>query len=118
MSKLDEGGRHSPSLWCHRTPATLRRVMNTQAILNSGADSMRADSIGVSSGPLRPRVALARWFDSSTTTANAAAAGRNAFEEDRIDWLRVLPFIGMHAACIGVAWVGFSWFAFAIACSL
>jgi len=76
--------------------------MNTQAILNSGVDSMRADSIGVSSGPLRPRVALARWFDSSST-ANAAVAGCDAFGEDRIDWWRVLPFIGMHAACIGVA---------------
>src|SRR5690606_7104457 len=37
---------------------------------------------------------------------------------DRIDWLRVLPFIGLHLACLGVLWVGFSWFALAVAATL
>ncbi|HEX5693911.1 MAG TPA: fatty acid desaturase, partial [Arenimonas sp.] len=44
------------------------------------------------------------WFD---TGAAAPAAG----DPDRIDWLRVLPFLALHAACLGVFWVGFSWFA-------
>jgi stearoyl-CoA desaturase (delta-9 desaturase) len=43
--------------------------------------------------------ALLRWFD----TADVESA---ATEPDRIDWLRVLPFIGMHLACLGVIWVG------------
>jgi stearoyl-CoA desaturase (delta-9 desaturase) len=53
----------------------------------------------------RAWVALVRWFDTS------AALPVDAAVADRIDWLRVIPFIGLHLACIGVFWVGFSWFA-------
>lgn len=56
-----------------------------------------------------PIGSLARWFDTST-----AVASRNG-DERRIDWLRVLPFIGMHVACLGVFFVGVSWFAIAVA---
>ncbi len=49
--------------------------------------------------------AVALWFD---TSAAPDAAG----DPDRIDWLRVLPFVGLHLACLGVLFVGFSWFAF------
>jgi stearoyl-CoA desaturase (delta-9 desaturase) len=51
------------------------------------------------------------WFD---TGAAPAADG----DPDRVDWLRVLPFIGLHLACLGVFWVGFSWFAFWTAVAL
>jgi stearoyl-CoA desaturase (delta-9 desaturase) len=53
----------------------------------------------------RTLIAVLRWFDTSAATPVAA-------DDERIDWLRVLPFIGMHAMCLGVIWVGFSWFAF------
>lgn len=33
----------------------------------------------------------------------------------RIEWLRCLPFLFMHVACIAVFWVGWSWTAVAIA---
>jgi stearoyl-CoA desaturase (delta-9 desaturase) len=56
--------------------------------------------------------ALAQWFD---THASAPAEDADA---ERIDWLRVIPFIGMHLACLGVIWVGFSWTALAVAASL
>jgi len=38
-------------------------------------------------------------------------------EEDtnRIDWVRAIPFIGMHVACLGVFFVGWSWLAISIA---
>jgi stearoyl-CoA desaturase (Delta-9 desaturase) len=55
--------------------------------------------------------ALIRWFD----TDAAAISPEN---DDRIDWLRVVPFIGMHLACLGVFVVGFSWTAFWIAFAL
>ena len=48
--------------------------------------------------------AFVRWFDTATDDTEATPS-------DRIDWLRVLPFIGLHAMCLGVIWVGFSWFA-------
>ena len=51
---------------------------------------------------------LRRWFDTSDDTPLDANA-------DRIDWLRTIPFIAMHVACIGVIWVGFSWIALVVA---
>jgi stearoyl-CoA desaturase (delta-9 desaturase) len=53
----------------------------------------------------RAGTAVLRWFD--TGSAPAPEPG-----DERIDWLRVVPFLGMHAMCLGVLWVGFSWFAF------
>jgi stearoyl-CoA desaturase (delta-9 desaturase) len=50
--------------------------------------------------------ALARWLDSS--------AGDACDDDDRhIDWLRTLPFIALHLACVAVIWVGVSWVAVA-----
>ncbi|MBS0570498.1 MAG: acyl-CoA desaturase, partial [Proteobacteria bacterium] len=54
---------------------------------------------------------MAQWFD---TDADAQGGGG----DDRIDWLRVMPFITMHLACFGVLWVGFSWTALVIAVAL
>lgn len=53
----------------------------------------------------RAAIAVLRWFDTSASTTDSGK------DPDRVDWLRVLPFIGLHLACIGVIWVGFSWFA-------
>ena len=36
----------------------------------------------------------------------------------RIDYLRVVPFILVHMACLGVIWVGWSWTAVAVAVAL
>jgi stearoyl-CoA desaturase (delta-9 desaturase) len=55
--------------------------------------------------------ALRRWFDTSAARDPAIAA-------DRIDWLRVLPFIALHLACLGVFWVGVSPIALAVAIAL
>ena len=49
------------------------------------------------------------WFDNS-----AAAPG----DARRVDWLRVLPFIAMHAMCLGVFVVGWSWTAVGVAAGL
>jgi len=48
------------------------------------------------------RRSLLQWFDSA---AVPAAGGADA---DRVDWLRVLPFVLLHLGCIGVPWVGVS----------
>lgn len=55
---------------------------------------------------------LVLWFDTS-------AVDREAMTDTTVvDWYRVLPFIGMHAACLGVIWVGWSWSAVAVAAAL
>ena len=47
---------------------------------------------------------LLRWFDS-----DAAVADITINDVKRVDWFRILPFIFLHAACIGVIWTGWSW---------
>ena len=44
-----------------------------------------------------------RWFDTQADEVSA-----NSADDERIDWLRAVPFIAMHFACIGVLWVGVS----------
>lgn len=59
----------------------------------------------------RAALALVRWFDTGADVVEDDHA-------DRIDWLRVLPFLAMHLMCLGVIWVGFSWFALWVALAL
>ena len=59
----------------------------------------------------RTLVALRRWVDTSAGEAASEAS-------DRIDWIRVVPFVGLHLACLGVIWVGVSWVAVAVAAAL
>jgi stearoyl-CoA desaturase (Delta-9 desaturase) len=47
---------------------------------------------------------LMRWFDSGR--GYAATTCENP--PDRIDWARILPFVLMHLACLGIFWVGVS----------
>ena len=49
------------------------------------------------------------WFDTSVITNG---------DSDSIDIKRIVPFILIHLAVLGVFWVGFSWFAFWVAVSL
>ena len=49
----------------------------------------------------RGLAAIRRWFDTEDVQDNDAQAAR-------IDWLRAVPFIGMHLACVAVLWVGVS----------
>ncbi len=45
------------------------------------------------------------WFD------NQIANDLRDPIEHQIDWWRVIPFVGLHLACLGLIWVGWSWFA-------
>lgn len=53
---------------------------------------------------------LCNWFDTA-----AADEPPQAARADRIDWLRALPFIALHVACLAVIWVDFSGTALAVA---
>ena len=78
----------------HRATTTMRRMQDAAATTNPGSDT---------------RPALRRWFDSEATTP---VEGK---DPDRIDWLRVLPFLALHLACLGVIWTGVSAVALAVA---
>jgi len=59
------------------------------------------------------RVALLRWFDNETAGDLADDAS-----SQKIDWLRTVPFIALHLACLAVFWVGISPVAVGVAVSL
>ena len=57
----------------------------------------------------RAGAALRCWFDTSSGRAAIPS------DENAIDWLRAVPFVAMHLACLGVLWVGVSKVAIAAA---
>jgi stearoyl-CoA desaturase (delta-9 desaturase) len=71
-----------------------------------------ADALRASPRTTHSLSALRRWFD---TGAEPLAAGSR---QDGIDWLRTVPFIGLHAACLGGFWVGVSPVALYVAAAL
>jgi stearoyl-CoA desaturase (delta-9 desaturase) len=56
--------------------------------------------------------ALRYWFDSNLQAQD------NYADRAGIDWLRIIPFIGLHLGCFAVIWVGISPFAVATAAAL
>jgi stearoyl-CoA desaturase (delta-9 desaturase) len=55
--------------------------------------------------------AVLTWFDAS---AGPTSAGHS----EGVDWLRIIPFVGMHVACLAVFWVGASPVAVSVAVGL
>jgi stearoyl-CoA desaturase (delta-9 desaturase) len=56
---------------------------------------------------------LTSWLDAGAGLANFDKA-----KVDSVDWLRVIPFIGMHLACFAVLYVGVSTIAVVVATSM
>ena len=63
----------------------------------------------------RPLSVVARWFDNRAVDA---AAGGNAGLAGSVDWMRVVPFIALHLACLAAFAVGTSATALWIAAGL
>lgn len=55
---------------------------------------------------------IRHWFDNGSPEHAVDPA------DFRIDWLRILPFIGLHLGCVAVLWVGFSTTAVVVAAML
>ncbi len=56
---------------------------------------------------------IIRWFDTEYDIETMGVQ-----HDKRVDWVRILPFILLHVACLGVFWVGWSWIAVAVAAGL
>ncbi len=54
------------------------------------------------------------WVDSHSS-CQSEEDGRTPL---KVDWFRLMPFLGVHAACIAVIWVGWSWPAVIVAGAL
>ena len=63
------------------------------------------------SRPARARALLRAWFD-------GGAGGVDAGDPRRIDLLRQVPFVAIHAGCLALPWVGASPVAVAVAVAL
>jgi stearoyl-CoA desaturase (delta-9 desaturase) len=66
---------------------------------------------------MKSALAVIRWFDAWAGLSSEKVDG-DRITAGRIEWLRVVPFILLHAACGLVIWVGWSWTAVAIAALL
>ncbi|MES5813460.1 acyl-CoA desaturase [Pseudoxanthomonas sp. Soil82] len=64
----------------------------------------------------RPVPGRAAWLRRWVTGAQARAG--EPLVGHRIDWLRAVPFVALHAGCLGVLWVGISPVAVAVAALL
>lgn len=56
----------------------------------------------------RALTAVVQWVDSDYCPEGAE---KLRAEPDRVDWVRVMPFVVLHLGCLGVIWVGASAFA-------
>jgi stearoyl-CoA desaturase (delta-9 desaturase) len=65
------------------------------------------------STPFRNRlVSFVQWFDSDYGNSDVAAIHA---KPDKVEFVRVLPFILLHLGCLGIFLVGWSWFSFGAA---
>lgn len=69
----------------------------------------------ISSAQKSGRTAIMQWFDADF--GNTDVAGIRA-KPDKIEFIRVLPFVLLHIGCLGVLWCGGSWTAVAVAALL
>jgi stearoyl-CoA desaturase (delta-9 desaturase) len=61
---------------------------------------------------------LSRWFGNTDLAARTNEAALSRSSGRHVDWARVVPFLLMHAACLAVIWVGFSWTALMVTVAL
>jgi len=55
-----------------------------------------------------------KWLDNDRHGVQEVVKVRPG-NPDSIDWARILPYVGMHLACLAVIWVGISWVAVIVA---
>lgn len=61
---------------------------------------------------------LLAWFDNQATPSSGVDADPVDAHTRQIDWLRVLPFIGLHLGCLAAFWTGTSTTALTVAAAL
>ncbi|NOT44192.1 MAG: acyl-CoA desaturase [Acidobacteria bacterium] len=81
-----------------------------QPLAPRGARRIAAGAPAAARQPRPGVLTLARWFDT------AGPAGQP--DDRQVDWLRCLPFVGIHLLCLGPIWTGTSRAAVLIAAAL
>ncbi len=64
-------------------------------------------SESVAANPIRRFfVTIVQWFDADCGAKDLAELKD---KPDRVEWVRTIPFVILHAGCLGVIWTGWSW---------
>jgi stearoyl-CoA desaturase (Delta-9 desaturase) len=79
-----------------------------ESALESSKQSISQTAMKTKSAWRRMGIALTRWFDTTVDETPVSIA------EDRVDLVRTIPFILLHASCLLVFVVGFSWVALGV----
>ena len=53
-------------------------------------------------------ISVVQWFDADYHTPEIT---KTAGKPERVEWIRTIPFVILHAGCLGVFFTGASWFA-------
>jgi stearoyl-CoA desaturase (delta-9 desaturase) len=56
-----------------------------------------------------------KWMDNERQATQQPAGDAKVAHPDSIDWVRIIPYVGLHLACFAVIWVGISWTAVIVA---
>ncbi len=93
-----------------------------------GTDPVESTGEGLTAPPTASEVGggrvsgLRRWWQALVQWVDADycpdGVRRMRAEPDRVDWVRTLPFVVLHAGCFGVIWTGWSGFAVGFAIAL
>src|ERR1044072_7492511 len=116
MSTRSSAGRPAPLSGSWRARPRSRTAITKRCSHWSSAKATTPTSCGAyrnvgRTKPMLSKQLLLAWFD------NKAVSDSQHFER-RVEWLRTLPFIGMHLMCAGVIWVGVSRTALLVAAAL
>jgi stearoyl-CoA desaturase (delta-9 desaturase) len=94
---------HRRQLRCIQNRATNELTLETDKLAKTMAD-MEKFGKGLRSG----RRAMTQWFDSDHGNGDMAAIHA---KPDKVEFIRILPFILLHLGCLGVFLCGWSWMA-------
>ena len=89
-------------------PAIEAAIESASAVIDSAMETVRDVHLPKPRPGFLKRAMLypASWFD---TGLRAPVVAKVAPEHlDKIDWTRIIPFLGLHLACFAVIWVGVS----------
>ena len=106
VSQAKEMVEESFTSACDRAAIAKTQIGASMAQLSTNSKQSLSNTVDKTRSVRRSlSVALKRWVDTAVDEVPVS------IQDDKIDLIRTLPFIGVHLMCLGVFFVGFSWVA-------
>ena len=106
VSQAKEMVEESFTSACDRAAMAKTQIGVSMAQLSTNSKQSLSNTVDKTRSVRRSlSVALKRWVDTAVDEVPVS------IQDDKIDLIRTLPFIGVHLMCLGVFFVGFSWVA-------